>query len=79
MALFPRENGYVFIEKIWYFQALWHYSIVQKIQFILLEEFTTNLEETPIWGKIVKVAPCFQKNGFPFVDQIIHFWASEQY
>ena len=33
------ENWFVFIEKILYFQALYHYSIVQKIRFTFLEEF----------------------------------------
>ena len=43
VASFFQKNGFVFIEKIWYFQASYQYPIVQKILFKLLEDFKTNL------------------------------------
>ena len=74
-ATFSHKNGYEFIEKICYFEALHHYAIVQKIRFTRLEEFKTNLEKTPTSGKIFKVLPHFQK----FVDQFWYYKAMYQY
>ena len=73
--IFPGKC-FVFMEKIWYFQALYQYSIVQVIRFTLSQEFKTSLQETPIRGKCFQKNSRFtwfsQKNGFLFVDQIIH-------
>ena len=43
-----QKNGFVFVEQIQHFEALYQYSITQKIRIMLLADFKTSLQKTPI-------------------------------
>ena len=43
-----QKNGFVFVEQIQHFEALYQYSITQKIRITLLADFKTSLQKTPI-------------------------------
>ena len=82
-ASLSQKNGFVFVNKIWHFKALNHYSQAHKIRFRLLTNFKINSQETQIqregFGRVSTLASLFQKNGFVVVNQIWQFKASTHY
>ena len=61
------------------FPALNQCSMAQKIHFRFSRDFKRNLWKTPKYeesfGEVSRFALLSQKNGFVFVDQLLHFWA----
>ena len=53
--------------------------MAQKIHFRFSRDFKRNLWKTPKYeesfGEVSRFALLSQKNGFVFVDQLLHFWA----
>ena len=72
-----QKNDFVFVHQIWHYKALNQYSMAHKIRFKLFIDFKANLQEAPIYGEsfreVSRFASLFQKNGFVFVEQILHF------
>lgn len=73
-ASLSQKVGFAFIEQIWYFQALYQYSTVQKIQKKISGQ---TYKKNPVWGeifwKVLRDALFSQKEGFVFVDQVLNF------
>lgn len=69
-----QKNRFSFIEQIWYFQALYQYSTVQKIQ---KKTSGQTYKKNPVWREIfwkdLRDALFSQKEGFVFVDQVLNF------
>ena len=57
--------------------------MAQKIRFMLFTDFKINLQKTPIYLETLREGSTFvslsQKNGFEFVEQILHFKAFQQH
>ena len=75
-ASFSQKNGFVFVNQTWHFKALRHYFEPQQIRFRLLTGFKNILQEIQIqregFGRVSTFASLSQKNGFVFVNQILH-------
>ena len=81
-ASVSQKNGFVFVNQFWHFKSLSHYFQRYKIRFRLLTGFKTISQETQIQGGFPRVstfASFSQKNGFVFVNQILHFQALSHY
>ena len=78
-AWLSQKKGFIFGDQIWHYEDLNQYSMAQKIQFTLLTDFKINLQKTAIYGEsfweVLKFALLSQKNGFDFVEQVLHFKA----
>ena len=77
-----QKNGFVFADQYQHCKALNQFSITEKIQFRLLTDFKTNLQEALMKPESFCRYPRFvslsQKNGFVFVNQIWHYKALNQ-
>ena len=78
-----QKNGFVFVNQFSHSKALSHYFQRYKIQFRLLADFKTILQETQIQGegfeRVSTFASCSQKNSFVFVNQFPDFKSFRHY
>ena len=83
VASLSQKNGFLFVNQIWHFKALNHYSQAHKIRFRLSTDFKTNLQETQVqresFWRVLIFLSFSQKNDFVFVSEIFHFKAMYQY
>ena len=82
-ASLSQKNGFVFVNQFLHFKALSHYFQPYKIRFRLLIGFKTILQESQIqgqgFGRVSRFASLYQKNGYVFVNQFLHFKAFSHY
>ena len=76
-ALLYQEIAFVFANKMWYFVALYHYSVTQMIRFRLLTNFKIRLQVTSVWGETFfkqsfKVCLIFSEIWFCAFHKICH-------
>ena len=81
-ASFCLKTGFVFVDQIWHYKAMYYYSIIKKIRSRRLKDPKKSLQETPSWEKsfwkVSRFALLFQKNGFVCVIKLSHYKALNQ-